>query len=387
MNGLDEALTRAGTDQRAVVASVERAVRLGQGDVLLAVGSLVEGLGTSKSDVDLLLVRASGPEADGCEMETAWMLGSSIVDLRVVPAVVVEELLARLATWDRRPWSVMDAPPFSPDERLLLHRLLRGRPMFPAEQDDAVRYRPPAPQLERLKLQVTRHLARTIQVDMVGYRENGDYSSLVFAGQELLGHAVDALLAAHHQTNPYPKWRSRLLESLPADWDRALVMRPAGRPPGRLFWDLHRAPAEAEPDLALAHARRCAGFARAVFAWAEPRLVESSALEEVHCVWRPGPYPPEADHLPHLELDVDFFLSGGSITVARLNHLGGSLRVSAPELAVLLLFDGETSASEAERAIAGHPAAAGEVDVAGLVERARGAGLCGRYPAVPGSRA
>ena len=116
-------------------------------------------------------------------------------------------------------------------------------------------------------------MARTIQVDMVGYRDAGDHRSMVFAAQELLGHAVDGFLAGFHLTNPTPKLRSRLLERLPVDWGERLMLRPTGLSASELVWQLHRAPAAPTKKLALDHACRIATFARSAFTWAECELI------------------------------------------------------------------------------------------------------------------
>lgn len=392
---LTATLSRLGTDSEAVVRSVDAAVGLTAGHLLLAVGSVVEGLGTSKSDVDLLLIVTDEAESALPEGEIAWTLGRCIVDVRIVRAETVAKLLCRLRDWAQLPWDVSKAAGFSHEDRVLLHRLLRGCRLFPRGEAPRFDYRPAEADLARLKLQVARHLARTIQVDMVGYRDNGDYPSLVFAAQELLGHAVDGLLAGHRVTNPAPKWRSRLLESLPARWSDPIATRWTGLPAHRVYWQLHRAPAEPEPGPALEHATRCTCFARAVCAWAEARLVTGTASEPVRLAWsgdgsrpqearpyeaspheaRPHDARPYEASPPGLELDVDFRIGDAKVTLARLNEFGGSLTVTAQEFAVLLLLDGQTSVPGAEVAGAG-PAAGGVPDIGRLAALARDAGLC-----------
>lgn len=202
--------------------------------------------------------------------------------------------------------------------------------------------------LARLKLHVARQASRTTQVDMVGYREAGDYGSLVFAAQEVLGHAVDALLAGYRLTNPISKWRSRLLESLPPDWERSLAVRPTGLPAGQRVWSLHRAPERPDERPALEHAFRITTFARAVFTWAESSLIKGSSAPLRAAAW---PRPERGSHdspLPYLDFDVDFFLNDGRVTLARLNEFGETIEMSPREFALTLLFDGTTTAREAE---------------------------------------
>lgn len=384
-DALDRCLARCGTDRLSLVASIDDVLGRRPGDLVLAVGSLAEGLGNRKSDLDLLLVAdATGPERT--ETEVGWAIGRCVVDLRILHAATVERLTARLRDWARLPWSLVELAPFSYDERLLLHRLHSGLEVGPAEPDpagpDAHPWRPRRSELTRLKLQVARHLARTIQVDMVGYRDESDHATLVFAAQDLLGNAIDGLLAAHGLTNPNPKWRCRLLRRLPPDWDRPLWLRPTGRRADDALWDLHRAPREPDRAAASAHALRCVSFARAVFAWAEQRVIGPGASGAVSPTWPPRDGRPPGPPLPHLEFDVDFCRTDTGAALARLNEFGASLRLSEREFAHVLLFDGRTTAVEAEAAVSGlRHGAPDPAGVARTVERVRDGGLCLPSPA------
>jgi hypothetical protein len=343
-----EFLRRKGADLPAVVASVETAIGLRPDDVLLGVGSIVEGLGNSKSDMDLLLItsrdQASLPSRD----ELGLVVGRCLIDLRIIRTAWIDEVIARLRSCGQALWDVTHPVMFTPEERSLLHRLLHGRVMNEARWGLAAEQIPSRPDLARLKLQVARQMGRTIQVDMVGYRESGDYRSLVFAAQELLGHAVDALTAGHELTNPVAKWRHRLLDRIPSSWAQALVLRPTGLSASQQFWELHRAPAEPREQPALDHAFRITTFARAVFAWAECRLVRTSFVLRAPPAW---PRPGNQAHdtlLPRLDLDVDFALGEDRATIARLNEFSEAVMMSPPEFAVALLCDGITTAREAE---------------------------------------
>jgi hypothetical protein len=234
--------------------------------------------------------------------------------------------------------------------------------------------------LARLKLKVARHMARTIQVDMVGYRDECDYATLVFAAQDLLGHCVDGLLAGHYLTNPNPKWRSRLLQRLPLDWEQSLRTWPTGLRADRVFWNLHQAPPDPERDSAVSHALRCLAFARVTFAWAEERLLRHGGSDGGPHIWAREESRRHGRPLPSLEFDVDFFFSDTGIAVARLNEFEPALRLSAQEFALLLLFDGQTSAAEAEAVVndARNDGSA-PLDVDEMVGRAMRSGLC-LYP-------
>jgi hypothetical protein len=357
-------------DLHLLVEGAQTIAALAPGDRLIAVGSLAEGLGNRKSDVDLLLVtpRAQHSEASPDEVRS-FVVGRCIVDMRIVPAALALALQSRLRTWAQSGWNLTVAADFTASELLLLHRLSAGRRLWPspeASQDDA----DPtfSEDVARLKLHVARHMARTLQVDMVGYREVGDGQSLVYSAQDLLGHAVDGLLAGFRLTNPTPKWRSRLLDRLPADWESRLVMRPSGLKPSDLIWRLHRAPAEASAIASLDHACRIVTFARAAFLWAEESLIHAWPGVGRRYVWPERPARRSEPPLPFLHLDVDFCRTEDGVAVGRLNEFGETLHMTFNRFAVMLLFDNFTTAREAARVIEGeaHDASAHEAPADGL---------------------
>ena len=325
------------------------------GDRLIAVGSLAEGLGNRKSDVDLLLLTPR-PECAAASPDEvrSFVAGWCVVDLRIIPAALADALRQRLRDWARGGWTLTVAADFTGSELLLLHRLGAGQPLWPAgdgdEDGDAARLADVA----RLKLHVARHMARTLQVDMAGYREAGDFRSLVYSAQDLLGHAVDGLLAAFGLTNPTPKWRSRLLERLPPDWESRLLVRRSGLRPDDLVWRLLRAPAEATAAAALDHACRIVTFARAAFLWAEESLVHIGSGRDRRYVWPDEPTS-GGQPLPFLDLDVDFVRTAEGVAVGRLNEFGETRHMTRDDFAVMLLFDNRTTAGEAALVIAGVP--------------------------------
>lgn len=360
----------------AVVSAVQAKVGLTDDDVLLAVGSLVEGLGTPKSDLDLMLITPRDPATLPAEDHVTLVVARCLIDMRVLRIAALDELSARFARWLATPWNVTHALKFSVDDRTLLHRIRNGRVLHRDRGDRILSRLPQQPDLARLKLHVARQTARTIQVDMVGNRESHDYRSLVTAGQELLGHAIDALAAGHGLTNPLLKWRSRMLEALPSDWERGLVLRPTGRSAADHVWLLHRAPEHPDEASAVAHAFGITTFTRAVFHGAERQLVagvEDSPL----AAWRTSRARDAA--LPYLDFDVDFLVGPDGSAMARLNEFAAPVELTAQELALALLFDGRTTRREAAAAVLADDPGGADV-VRGLAARLTGAGLCVAAP-------
>lgn len=368
-----EFLAGKGANLLETVSGVDAAVGLQPEDVLLAVGSVVEGLGNSKSDLDLVLI--SPRPADSLPRDVAVIVGKCLSDVQILNASEVEVLLGRLHRWAELPWDVTHRIEFSIEERRLLHRLLNHAVLFEGGSSRLASLLPVRELVGRLKLQVARHLARTIQIDLAGNREVEDYVTLVLGAQELLGHAVDALLAGYYQTNPNAKWRSRLLNQLPAEWEKPLRLRPSGLSASQMFWLLHQTPERPDRESAIAYALRIATFARSVFVWAERKLLSPVRGSNF------GPhqwYSADRDsrRLPCLDLDVDFFECSEGAALGRLNEFGNPTEVSATEFEVALLFDGVTSLVEAKYAVYGPQASEVEEHVVEqVVVRLKHAGL------------
>lgn len=348
---LETFLASKQTNLATIVALADAQLKLRSGEALLAVGSLVEGLGSSKSDVDLLWITPRADNEIPPDHTLTLVAGRCLVDVRLLRESHLQNLLGRFTTWCREPWDVTREAKFSLDDRVLLHRLLRGRLLNRRNPRVMDGRRPVLDDLARLKLHMARHASRTIQVDMIGYREAGDYRSLVFAAQEVLGHAVDGLLAGYRQTNPQPRWRSRILGLLPPNWERALRLRPSGLTPAELHWHLHRAPERPDASPAIEHAARVVSFSRAAFLWAERQLLRPRRPTLPAAAWPRVKRRPDEPRLPYLELDVDFAPAGRGIVMGRLNEFGESVALSAREFAAVLLFDGLTTMREGQIAI------------------------------------
>jgi hypothetical protein len=326
------------------------------------------------------LLTGSGVTA---EVTSSWVVGSRLVDCQVVPLSKAMEALAQLNAWTERPWSVTEAPDVSLVDRLLLHRLLHAEPLYPVSE--AAWPRPDRHHLARLKLQVVRHLGRTVQVDMAGYRQHGDTASLTFSAQDLLGHALDGLLAAYEMTSPAVKWRSRLARLVPPNWEDQLSIQPTGRSLLERYWELHRAPATINIKACLRHALRITSFARSAFDWAERRLNDPDlpAARDDRRKSRPESLG-STGSWPYLELDVDFARSRDGVRIARLNEFGEALELTPAEFHWLLLLAGSSAATGASQARKPPALAADQVGMAdeaasrgeSLLQRVVAGGLC-----------
>jgi len=349
---IDQYLQRGGAELDSVIAQVNAEVGLRSGDVLLAVGSLAEEMGTSRSDLDLLLITDRPKNKFPAVNHVPVIVGGCLMDVQLWRIADFQDLVARFQAWAQTPWRVSHAADFSVEERSLLHRLIHCRVLQEDKQKRVMTGLPARRDLARLKLHVARHQARTVQVDMAGYREVGEYETLAFAAQELLGYATDALLAGYEMTNALTKWRSRLLGLLPDGWDRSLGIRPTGLTAQQHVWNLHRAPERPDQKSVLEHAFRITAFARVAFLWSELRLVQNSIKAEP-ANWRRVPINTRAARLPYLDFDVDFFMGDDRFFLARLNEFAEPIEVSPREIRLALLFDGKTTVREAQKIGAG----------------------------------
>jgi hypothetical protein len=274
------------------------------------------------------------------------IIGRCPVDVRVVQRSEVDELMKRFNAWARQPRQPRNATAFTNDERKLLHRLRSGQALFGSDQFLELQNQIELIDLARHRLDYAQYFASTIQVDLAGLRSAGDQYSMLFAAQELLGHTVDALLAAYKYSNSNSKWRVRQLTDLPAEWELELPGRRSGMSARDLYLSLHSTPRSSSPKAILDYSLRIVAFARRVFPWAEYRLLSPASLplSSANGSDMAGGRP-----LPHLDLDVTVRYQKGKFELLRLNGKGEIFLLSPREYSLLCLFDGVTSREDAIR--------------------------------------
>src|SRR5688572_25619549 len=96
-------------------------------DTLFVCGSVVEGFGNEKSDLDLLLVSAREDLPLTSRDAILLKMGHCAIDLRVIRSAAAEDLLKRFDQWVAEPRQLRSAMAFTHDERLFLHRLRSGQ--------------------------------------------------------------------------------------------------------------------------------------------------------------------------------------------------------------------------------------------------------------------
>jgi hypothetical protein len=203
-------------------------------------GSIVEGFGTPRSDLDVFLLTAdsadgtAGParpedepvavyHADGYRIELDYAEDIP-TDTEIWPIDVLAGLPDELAGIDLDDWGAAGAVP---DAKLnLAHRLRIGLPVLGHDRFEALRERFDWDRLARILRNRWLASYNNLADDAIGAIEAGDAMSAVLASRQALGAAVDALTAARGHTNPKEKWRWRKLLALGLD-DAATSYRTA----------------------------------------------------------------------------------------------------------------------------------------------------------------
>jgi hypothetical protein len=347
-----------------ILAKVDESVALQPDEVLFAAGSIVEGLGDTKSDLDLFLLTSRSDIALSSLNCLALLVGDCLIDIRVLLHAELDALLHRFAGWAAQPRQPRHALGFTYEERKVLHRLWSGMALHGEDRFTALRQRLKGENLARHKLDCARFMASTFQIDLAGLYGAGDALSMPFVAQELLGHTADALLARYGLTNPNPKWRVRQLGNVPEAWRGELPGRPPELSAVRTFAQLHRAPEDESLDGAFAHAARIVAFSRAIFPSVECKLLGPPGTMVPQLPVAPCGAAAEAV-LPVLDFDVQVSYQDGRFELWRLNDPAVAFALSPLAYSLLCLCDGRTSrmaALEQAARQAGPELAQGTVD-------------------------
>lgn len=343
---LDQFLRLHGLSLDGIAAEAVNHLALVQGECLFVAGSLVEGLGTPTSDLDLFLFTDRDDFAFHSMTDIALVMGGCLIDIRVVKYEVVRQLVGRFRDWRSAPRIPRRSFEFTDDERKLMHRVAVGRALFGTDILGDLKDEFESRDLARHKLDWARHLASTTQVDIAGFLAARDAHSAFFATQDLLGLTVDGLLAGFGSTNPNTKWRARLLAGLDRDWEDWIPGRRTGLSAQDCYLALYSRLTDYELRSVHLNALDVAAFSRAVFPWAEMRLLHRGEM-----VRAPPQSPKFASvpdcALPHLRVDVEMRYVDGGLEVLRLNTPGQVLTFPLAVHRLLACFDGSSGAREA----------------------------------------
>jgi hypothetical protein len=337
-------LCTRGLDTDMVVEHLRGAIDLSPGDMLLLVGSVADQLGNECSDVDLLLVTDRDDICYTSLRDIVLPLRGAVVDIRVVSVCTVENLVSCFSDWAAKPRLPREATAFSPAETKLLHRIKNGISLYGMVECASLQRSIDQNSLSRNLIDASSYRASTFQVDMAGFYRSQDLTSLHFAGQQLLGHIMDALLASCGMTNVNPKWRVKQLSFLPDDWESAFFGRKSGMNALGLYLELSSFSKDDTDQMVVDRAQSIAALARRVLpvlAWDHGRAIVQPSL--------PAGRIPDDRPLPQLDFDVAVQFRNGHYELFRLNQPSSIFSLTAREYSIVCLCDGRTSLSEAYR--------------------------------------
>ncbi|HSC79327.1 MAG TPA: hypothetical protein VLC08_03145 [Chitinolyticbacter sp.] len=342
-------------------------------EVLYVTGSLVEGLGNLRSDIDVYLITARAFDA---RTDFASVLiipfEACPVDVEIVAPERIEVLIGRLARFapDHDVDPRRTATAFSAAELKLLHNLCQGAPLFGAARLAGWQARIVQRTLSRILFDLSQVYLGMLHLDILGQLEDGDAASAAQMIEQYRGHLIGALLAVLGNTNPADKWRLRLLERLTAG-RHATDLPPGYDLPG-IVRQLRgfRAPRSSvlvafEAFMALQR------LAHVIVPWGQRRFADPAAQHSAGIPARPAQAPPSLPDgdgvLPALSTELSLHFCGPD--AYRLTALDEHcvIEVNQQAYAILLCFDGKTTLNQAAGRLAAHSGLAPDM-LAGAID-------------------
>ncbi|UXY14938.1 hypothetical protein N8I74_16700 [Chitiniphilus purpureus] len=341
-------------------------------DVLYVTGSLVEGLGNLRSDIDVYLVTGRTFEARA-DFASVLIIPFEAcpVDVEIVAPERIEALIGRLARFapDHDVDPRRAATAFSAAELKLLHNLRQGVPLFGAPRLADWQARIVPRTLSRILFDLSQVYLGMLHLDILGQIEDGDAASAIQLIEQYRGHLIGALLAALGNTNPADKWRLRLLERLTAG--RHAPDLPPGHDLPGLARQL-RGFRVSRPSVLVAFEAFIAlqRLAHVIVPWGQRRFADPAAqhLTGSSVPVQPQPALPGGDGvLPALSIELSLRFCGPD--AYRLTPLDEhcAIEVNQQAYAILLCFDGKTTLNQAAGRLAAHSGVAPAV-LAGAID-------------------
>lgn len=166
-------------------------------------GSIAEGFGNPRSDVDVyLIVDSVAPFKAGEAKFKSLMLGDRIVAPMFFSAASVADVYRRVAAGGALSAAEID----------LLHRIATGIPLAHEEAFEALRSRLPQMELARYLVRSGEAMLANIFADVAGTLEAGDLPTCAFNSRALIDCAMDTYLSMRGDTLAREKWRYRKIE-------------------------------------------------------------------------------------------------------------------------------------------------------------------------------
>ncbi|MGC1498084.1 MAG: hypothetical protein WA790_19925 [Sulfitobacter sp.] len=305
------------------------------GEVVFVCGSLVEGLGNTASDIDVVLITSrerAGVSETGNIVTT---LGSIICDTFIMTPDALHGLLDRLNILGTSEADLyQSAKGFTDYERRLIHRLFTAMPVFGEADLRMFQRRVTLDAIQWQKYNRSRHEALALQLDLRGLVEQKDWNSVVFCAQNMLDWSIDALLTGFGATNPVVKWRISQLQALPPDWFCNVPGLYGPENAAQYYLSMRQGITDGDPQKSYAYAQRILTLSRQIFLWVEHRLRGGAFCESCKTLV-PDTDLGSADTLAQFGPQIAFRSHGDHVEVFELNN--SENRYSFPAYAANIL--------------------------------------------------
>lgn len=219
-------------------------------------GSLVEGLGNYRSDIDIIVIGEGVRPKAPPETSGSWLHyescvhyhGKRRVDFAYWQPAALAKLAERLQPPPGKPYGFQS---LHEDELKFLHRLKIGHALVNPERFEAVRTGIPFDRLRGYLVHRAQSTTDSILEDVYGMMDDEAFDTALLRAHDLL--AATYTLYVHHlgHTNCTSKWALRLLKRHPDDPGARLLLDK--------FWELFYpdvARLRGDPALAHAHLRQ-----------------------------------------------------------------------------------------------------------------------------------
>lgn len=361
---LDEFLRSHGVDFTQLCCLVREYTQITDDEILYATGSLVEGLGNHRSDVDVYLV-SDRDLADRCTVGSIIILplSSCTIDIEVVSSRRIDDLIRRLSQYP--PEGQRDprrsALAFSPGELKLLHNLVIGIPINVGNDSfQALRSRIDPRAISRCLFDYNAVLIDVLHTDILGLLESGDFYSARSLIGNFLFSLAGAFLAVLGNTNPAEKWRVAKLLRFEGALDHAGL--PGGLSISLVAEQLRGLHVDCAPTASgvWSYFRRVVRLSNYIIPWGQrkfvahtedghptlPPIKSVSHVSEVVCL------RDSSDSLPSLTAECRIHYDPEGY---RLWRVGSAMTVTLNELAyeLILQFDGNTRLGSAVEKLVG----------------------------------
>ncbi|HYX72413.1 MAG TPA: hypothetical protein VE732_06555 [Nitrososphaera sp.] len=277
---IDSYLRSHGTNLSQLTALVKEYLNPEEPEIIYFTGSLVEGLGNFKSDIDIYLISDRDfNDRLTCDSIIIITLATCFIDVEILSFDQVNKLVERLNKFpsneerDQRTTLAFTLP-----ELKFLHNLRIAQPLFGEASFFELTSKVNKEALSRILFDRSIVSADSLQIDILGLIEDGDSLSARYLLGHYLGHLCSAFLSALGDTNPAEKWRVRKLNELRrADVSVPLPRRKSFDEIVDMFSNLH---VQCEPNLiAVKDAfSQMLHLSRLIIPWGQSRFLSGTSL-------------------------------------------------------------------------------------------------------------